>query len=175
VPIHHQWCGFQVDTSIDEELSIAEFKASVVIPGFIEFCVKYSFMAISAYSPPMVWVPLYLWWNVLFKLVNQSVTIVAGCCCFFLSPVSFVLRFDKNDWVSECSAKWAIFRCIRVRTSNTSILMKWWGPICCFSGKPAKLRSKSKDGLIRNQDNIAACCDMSTCELLSPWTSTIQV
>ena len=38
--------------------------------------------------------------------------------------------------------------------------------ICCFSAKRAALRSKSKDRLFRNQNNVSEWSDMFTCELL---------
>jgi hypothetical protein len=44
----------------------------------------------------------------------------------------------------------------------------WWGQtkdykigICCFSAKHASLRSKSKDWLARNQNNVSEWGDMS--------------
>ena len=38
--------------------------------------------------------------------------------------------------------------------------------ICCFSGKHAALRIKSKDWLARNHDNVSKVGDMSICGLL---------
>ena len=38
--------------------------------------------------------------------------------------------------------------------------------ICCFSAKQAALRTKSKDWLDRNQDNVFEWSDMSNCKLL---------
>ena len=38
--------------------------------------------------------------------------------------------------------------------------------ICCFSAKHAVLRSKSKDWLARNQNNVSEWSDMPTCGLL---------
>ena len=38
--------------------------------------------------------------------------------------------------------------------------------ICCFSAKHAALRSKIKDWLAQNQDNVSEWGDMSTCGLL---------
>ena len=38
--------------------------------------------------------------------------------------------------------------------------------ICCFSAKHATLRTKSKDWLARNQDNVSEWSDMSTHGLL---------
>jgi len=34
--------------------------------------------------------------------------------------------------------------------------------ICCFSDNQAALRSKGKDWLARNQDNVSEWCDMSS-------------
>jgi len=39
--------------------------------------------------------------------------------------------------------------------------------ICCFSAKYAALRSKSKDWLVWNQDNVSKLSDISTRGLLS--------
>ena len=38
--------------------------------------------------------------------------------------------------------------------------------ICCFSGKDAALRGKSKDWSARNQNNVSEWSDMSTRGLL---------
>jgi hypothetical protein len=38
--------------------------------------------------------------------------------------------------------------------------------MCCFSAKHASLRSKSKDWLARNQNNVSEWSDMSTRGLL---------
>jgi len=38
--------------------------------------------------------------------------------------------------------------------------------ICCFSAKHTALRRKSKDWLVRNQDNVSELGDMSICGLL---------
>jgi hypothetical protein len=47
--------------------------------------------------------------------------------------------------------------------------------ICCFSAKHTALRRKSKDWLIRNQDNVFEWGDMSIHELLFQWGSTIKI
>jgi hypothetical protein len=47
--------------------------------------------------------------------------------------------------------------------------------LCCFSTKHAALRIKSKDWLVKNQDNVSEWNDMSTCELLFQWASTIKI
>jgi len=36
--------------------------------------------------------------------------------------------------------------------------------ICCFSVKHTALRSKNKDWLVRNQDNVSEWSDMSTAD-----------
>ena len=38
--------------------------------------------------------------------------------------------------------------------------------MCCFSGKHAALKRKSKDWLARNQNNVSKWSDMSTCRLV---------
>ena len=47
--------------------------------------------------------------------------------------------------------------------------------MCCFSTKHAALRSKSKDWLARNQNNVSEWNDMSTHRLLFQWLSIIQI
>jgi hypothetical protein len=47
--------------------------------------------------------------------------------------------------------------------------------ICCFSTKNAALRSKSKDWLARNHNNVSEWSDMSTRGLLFQWASTIKI
>ena len=49
------------------------------------------------------------------------------------------------------------------------------GIICCFSAKHAALRSKSKDWLARNQNNVSEWGDMSIRGLLFQWASAIQI
>jgi hypothetical protein len=45
---------------------------------------------------------------------------------------------------------------------------------CCFSAKQAALRRKSKDWLLRNQDNVSEWSDMYIRGLLFQLTNTIQ-
>jgi hypothetical protein len=47
--------------------------------------------------------------------------------------------------------------------------------ICCFSAKHAALRSKRKDGLARNQDNVSEWSDMSIRRLLFLSACTIKI
>jgi outer membrane protease len=47
--------------------------------------------------------------------------------------------------------------------------------ICCFSSKHAALRSKSKDWLARNQNNVSEWSDMSTHGLLFQLASTLKI
>ena len=47
--------------------------------------------------------------------------------------------------------------------------------ICCFLAKPAALRSKSKDWLVRNRDNVSEWGDMSIRGLLFQRASTINI
>jgi hypothetical protein len=46
--------------------------------------------------------------------------------------------------------------------------------ICCFSAKHTALRSKNKDWMARNQDNVSEWSDMSTRELFQ-WASSIKI
>jgi hypothetical protein len=43
--------------------------------------------------------------------------------------------------------------------------------ICCFSGKHAAIRRKSKDWLVRQQNNVSEWGDMSTSGLLFQWAT----
>jgi hypothetical protein len=47
--------------------------------------------------------------------------------------------------------------------------------ICCFSAKHTALRSKNKDWLARNQDNVSEWGDMSTLGLFIQLASTMKV
>jgi hypothetical protein len=47
--------------------------------------------------------------------------------------------------------------------------------ICCFSTKHAALRSKSKEWLARDQNNVSEWSDMSVHGLLFRWATTIRV
>jgi hypothetical protein len=47
--------------------------------------------------------------------------------------------------------------------------------ICCFSTKHAALRSKSKDWLARNQNNVFEWSDLSVRGLLCQCASTIEI
>ena len=47
--------------------------------------------------------------------------------------------------------------------------------ICCLSAKHAALRSKSKDRLARNQNNVSGWGDLSIRGLLFQWASTIKI
>jgi hypothetical protein len=47
--------------------------------------------------------------------------------------------------------------------------------ICCFSTKHAALRTKSKDWLAQNQDNVSDRGDMSIRRLLFQRASTIKI
>ena len=47
--------------------------------------------------------------------------------------------------------------------------------IFCFSAKHTALRSKIKDWLARNQNNVSEWSDMSMCGLLFQWANTIKI
>ena len=47
--------------------------------------------------------------------------------------------------------------------------------MCCFSARHAALRSKSKDWLALNQNNVSEWGDMSIRGLLFQWASTIKI
>ena len=47
--------------------------------------------------------------------------------------------------------------------------------ICCFSAKHAALRSKNKDWLARNQNNVSEWSELSIHGLLFQWASTIKI
>jgi hypothetical protein len=46
--------------------------------------------------------------------------------------------------------------------------------ICCFSAKHAALKSKSKDWLAQNLDNVSELGDMSIRGLLFQWSSAVK-
>jgi len=47
--------------------------------------------------------------------------------------------------------------------------------ICCFSTKHTALRSKSRDWLGRNQNNVSEWNNMSARGMLFQWASTIKI
>ena len=48
--------------------------------------------------------------------------------------------------------------------------------VCCFSANHAALRSKSKNWLAQNQDNVSERSDMSMCgRQLACWSSTKRI
>ena len=47
--------------------------------------------------------------------------------------------------------------------------------ICCFSSKCAALSKKSKNRLVRNQNNVSECGNMSIRRRLFQWASTIKI
>jgi hypothetical protein len=47
--------------------------------------------------------------------------------------------------------------------------------MCCFSAKHVAIRSKSKDWMARNQNNVSMWSDMSIRGLLFQWASTIKI
>ena len=57
---------------------------------------------------------------------------------------------------------------IRVQTKDNEI------GIFFFSAQLAALRSMSKDRLAHNKDNVSEWSEMSTCELLFQWASTMK-
>ena len=63
---------------------------------------------------------------------------------------------------------------------------RWWDPrsgltkiyylgICCFSAKHAALRRKSKNWLVRNQDNVSEWGARSILWQLLQWATTIKI
>jgi hypothetical protein len=68
----------------------------------------------------------------------------------------------------------------------SSVVDRWFEPrsgqtkdykigICCFPSKHTSFRSKSKDWLTRNRDNMSEWDDISIRELLFQWASTIKI
>ena len=82
-------------------------------------------------------------------------------------------HFKSKYWIRYiCSFYHVITACWCVLAGYISYsLVLWVNPhfnttnkdckICCFSAKHAALRSKSKDWLTRNQDNVSEWSDMS--------------
>jgi hypothetical protein len=82
-----------------------------------------------------------------------------------------------NEWWLLLTTNWAIFQLYQVTFNEIYLLYTgfelWSGQtkdynigICCFSAKHVALRSKSKDWLARNQNNVSEWTDMSTSGLL---------
>ena len=67
-------------------------------------------------------------------------------------------KMTTNGWSVhlECRRSW-----FRTRVGSNQTI-----GICFFSAKHAEFRSKSKNWLARNQDNVSECGNMSTCILL---------
>ena len=64
-----------------------------------------------------------------------------------------------------------------VNVLTSSVVDRWFEPqsgqakdyeigICCLSSKHTALRRKSKDWLVRNEDNVSEWDNMSICRLL---------
>jgi hypothetical protein len=64
---------------------------------------------------------------------------------------------------------------IRLKESRSGQTKDYKIGICCFSSKHAALRSKSKDWLARNQNNVSEWNNISTRGLLFQWGSTIKI
>ena len=83
-----------------------------------------------------------------------------------------LMRFNRIDGVMvSVLASSAVERGFEPRSGQTK---DYKIGICCFSAKHAALRSKSKDWLARNQNNVFEWSDMSTRGLLFQWTSTTK-
>ena len=68
-----------------------------------------------------------------------------------------------GDVMASMLASSAVDRGLESRSGQTK---DYESGICCFSAKPTALRRKSKDWLVRNQDNVSEWSDMSTRGLL---------
>ena len=93
---------------------------------------------------------------------------------FFLWPMYFLLRLQNHISgtmvsVLASSGEDCGFEPRSGQTKDYKI------GICCFSAKNTALRSKSKDWLARNQNNVSEWNDMSIRGLLFPWSSTIKI
>jgi hypothetical protein len=74
---------------------------------------------------------------------------------------------------------------VMVSVLASSAVDRWFEPrsgltnykigICCFSTKHTALRSKSKDWLTRNQNNVSEWGDMSNHGLLFQWAIIIKI
>ena len=92
----------------------------------------------------------------------------------------------KNYWVILSKSYMTTSYGVMVVYSPAECGKAWfWDPvrvkpkieigICCFFAKQAALRSKSKDWLALNQDNVFKWRDKPTCKLLLQWASTIII
>ena len=83
------------------------------------------------------------------------------------------IYFEPHRWWNgQCAPSSVVDRRFEPRTGQTK---DYKICICCFAAKHATLRRKSKDWLVRNQDNVSECGDVSIHELLFWWASTLKI
>jgi hypothetical protein len=102
----------------------------------------------------------YLWFCFIQKF-NLSVTL------YMPIILSDLLKFQKYSYKPIWMSEWLLFN------TNSAIFQLYYHgfevkpktikmDICCFSAKHTALRRKSKDWLVRNQNNVSEWSDMST-------------
>ena len=115
-----------------------------------------------------------------------------------LSPkykVFWLDDFGAPVWNSNTKVLWLWSLTFALLQSLTTLVVKWLGSssvedhlsepqsgktkdykfiICCLSAKHTAARSKSKDWVAQNQNNVSWWSNMSTCGLLFQWASSIK-
>jgi hypothetical protein len=127
--------------------------------------VKVSFFSRSKYKE-FIWnvIDLCTFPTLILKL-NISV-----CEWFCLTPIpQFVSHLMARTSWDDDEVRFALDQHIEFQTKDYTIGM------CCFSAKHAALMRKSKDWLVRNQDNVSEWSNMSTRGVLFQWASTINI
>ena len=102
---------------------------------------------------------------------NRSLVL---CACFVYRCLFFLfwsLNYIGGVLFSVLASN-AIYRGFNPRSSQTK---DYNISICCFLAKHAALRSKSKDRLARNQNNVSVWSDMFIRRLLFQCASTINI
>ena len=102
-------------------------------------------------------------WLSIFNLWSFFIT----TCCLLTFPHSMFICI--GDVMISVLTSSAVDREFKPRSGETK---DYEIGICCFSAKYAALRGKSKDWLVRNQDNVWEWSDMSISGLLIQWAST---
>ena len=112
-----------------------------------------------------LWIPVIIYLFLYFQLLvwTQNIFFIYIILCIYHNRIGGVM-------VSVIDSS-AVYRGFEPRSGQTK---DYKIGICCFSTKHAALRSKSKDWMARNQNNVSEWSDMSTRWLLFQWASTLK-
>jgi hypothetical protein len=108
--------------------------------------------------------PLNFWFRFLSKSWVTKLCRSLLCCC----PGFFNNNFNTNP-PSEYNNLLHTYNIASGQAKDYTI------GICCVSAKSTTLRSKSKDWLARNQNNVPERSKMSTRGLLVQWASSMEI